>query len=137
MHRGCPQLYSYLGASAAALLPTFRRNITLPRCSDAFTIGEFLRWWHSTPAAPGVGCVSEQTPCPRSCSGRRTLAAAVLPSFRRNITLAAGSHAFTIGEFRRWCGTAPLHAAPTSGGWRLIPTGLPLCLAFEAGLHPN
>ena len=26
------------------------------------------------------------------------------------------SHAFTIGEYRRWCGTAPLHAAPAVGG---------------------
>ena len=23
----------------------------------------------------------------------------------------------------------------TSGGWRLLPTGLPLCLAFKPGLH--
>ena len=36
--------------------------------------------------------------------------------------------------------TVVWHSTPpccTSGGWRLFPTGLPLDLAFEAGLHPN
>ena len=64
-----------------------------------------------------VALAFHQTPCPRSCSRRRTsAAAAVLPSFPRNITLPACSHASTVGEFRRWCGTAPLHAAPAVDG---------------------
>ena len=41
--RGCPRLYSHRGAPAA-VLPSFRRDTTLPACSYAFTIGEFRRW---------------------------------------------------------------------------------------------
>ena len=35
--------------SAAAVLPSFRRDTTLPACSYAFTIGKFRRWWYSSP----------------------------------------------------------------------------------------
>ena len=63
------------------------------------------------------------TPYPRSCSRRRTLAAAVLPSFLRNITLHACSHTFTIGLCRRWWHIiAPCCAR---GGLRWPPTKLP------------
>ena len=82
-----------------------------------------------------VALASHRTPCPRSCSRRKISAAAVLPSFRRNTTLPACSHASTIRDFRRWCGIAPLHAAP-AGGWRLMPTRLSLCLAFGSDLEP-
>ena len=69
--RGCPRLYSHRGASAAAVLLSFRRDTTLPACSHTFTIGKFRRWWYSSP------------PC------------------------------------------------NTLDGWRLFPTGLPLCPALE------
>ena len=63
-----------------------------------------------------VELASHQTPCPQPCSRRRTSAAAVLLGFRRNITLSAA-----IGDLRRWCGTAPLHAAPAVGcDWCLL-----------------
>ena len=43
--RGCPRLYSHRGALAAAVLPSFRWDTTLPACSHAFfTIGKFRRW---------------------------------------------------------------------------------------------
>ena len=45
----CPRLLSHRGASAAAVLLSFRRDTTLPACSYAFTIGKFRRWWHSSP----------------------------------------------------------------------------------------
>ena len=63
-----------------------------------------------------VALAFHQIPSPPSCSGRRKLADAVLLSFRRNITVLACSHAFTIGRFRRRWGTAPPHAAQTVGG---------------------
>ena len=75
-----------------------------------------------------VASDSYQTPCPRSCFRRRTSTAAVLPSICRSITLPACNHASTIG-------TTVWHSTPpccTGGGWRLMPTGLPLCLAFES-----
>ena len=72
---------------------------------------------------------------PRIYSHRGASAAAVLPSFRMDTTLPACSHAFTMGEFRRWWYSSPPYS--TSGGWRSIPTGLPLCFALEAGLPPN
>ena len=76
--QGCPRLYFHRGASAAAVLPSFRRDTTLPACSYAFfTIGKFRRWWYSSP------------PC------------------------------------------------RTFGGWLMIPAGLPLCPALDAGLHLN
>ena len=56
-----------------------------------------------------------QTPCIRlSYFHRRTLAAAVLHSFRRNITLPARSHAVTIREFQRWWHS--ISPCCTSGG---------------------
>ena len=73
--------------------------------------------------------------CPPLYSHRGASAAAGLPIFRRDTTLPACTYAFTIGEFRRWrCSSPP---GSTSDGWQLIATGLPLCLALEAGLHPN
>ena len=63
-----------------------------------------------------VAVTPHQTPCPQPCSRRWTLAVAVLPSFRRNITLPACSHAFAIGEFRRWRHSIPPCYA--SGGLR-------------------
>ena len=53
--RGCPRLYSHRGASAAAVLPTVRRDTTLPACSCAFTIGKFRRWWYSSPPCSTFG----------------------------------------------------------------------------------
>ena len=69
--RGCPRLNSHRGASADVVLPSLRRDTTIPACSYALTIGKFRIWWYSTP------------PC------------------------------------------------NTFGGWRLFPTGLPLCPALE------
>ena len=67
--------------------------------------------------------------CPPLYSHRGALAAAVLPSHRRDTTLPACSYAFTIGKFRRWwCSSPPCSAF---GGWRLFPTGLPLCPALK------
>ena len=62
-------------------------------------------------------------------------AAAVLASSGRDTTLPACSYAFTIGKFRRWWYSNP--PCSTFGGWRLIPTGLPLFLALAAGFHLN
>ena len=75
-----------------------------------------------------------QRGCPRSYSDRGTSAAALPLSLRRDTTLPACSYAFIIGEFRRWYSSLP---CSTRGGWRLIPTGLPLCLVLDAGLHLN
>ena len=69
---------------------------------------------------------------PRLCSHRGASASAVPPSFRRDTTLPACIYAFTIGEFQRWWYRSP--PCSTSGGWRLIPTGLPLCLTLDAGV---
>ena len=73
--------------------------------------------------------------CPRLYSHRGASAAAVLPSFRRDTTLTACSYAFTIEEFRQWWYSSP--PCSTSGGWRLIPTGLLLCLALDASFLLN
>ena len=73
--------------------------------------------------------------CSRLYSHRGTSAAAVLPSFRRDTTLTACSYAFTIEEFRQWWYSSP--PCSTSGGWRLIPTGLLLCLALDASFLLN
>ena len=51
----CPRLLSHRGASAAAVLLSFRRDTTLPACSYAFTIGKFRRWWHSSPPCSTFG----------------------------------------------------------------------------------
>ena len=70
--RGCPRLNSHRGASAAAVLPSVRRDTTLPACSYAFTIGKFRRWGHSShPCSTLVGdCYPPGTPCaPRSNGG--------------------------------------------------------------------
>ena len=67
--------------------------------------------------------------CPRLNSHRGASAAAVLPTLHRYITRPACSYAFTIGKFRRWWYSSP--PCSTFGGWRLFPTGLPLCPALE------
>ena len=46
--RGCPRLNSHRGASADVVLPSLRRDTTIPACSYAF-IGKFRRWWCSSP----------------------------------------------------------------------------------------
>ena len=51
--RWCTRLYSHRGASA--LLPSFRRDTTLPACSYAFTIGESNDGTEALPAAASVG----------------------------------------------------------------------------------
>ena len=53
--RGCLRLYSHRGASAADTPPSFRRDTTLPACSCAFIIGEFRRWWYSSPPCSTSG----------------------------------------------------------------------------------
>ena len=73
--------------------------------------------------------------CPRVYLHHGASAAGILPSFHRDTAVPACSYSFTIGQFRRWWYSS--HPCSTSGGWRLIPTGLPLYLALEAGLHPN
>ena len=67
--------------------------------------------------------------CSRLNTHRGASAAAVLASLRRDTTLPACSYAFTIGKFRRWWYSSP--PCSTFGGWRLFPTGLPLCPALE------
>ena len=53
--RGCSRLYSHRGTSAAAVLPSFRRDTTLPACSYAFTNGKLRRWWYSNPPCSTLG----------------------------------------------------------------------------------
>ena len=84
------------------------------------------RWW--------VAVVPHQTPCLRLVH-RRVLAAGVLPSSCRNITLLACSHAFTVEEFRRWWHN--ISPCCTGDGWLLLPSRCSLRLASEAGLHPK
>ena len=67
--------------------------------------------------------------CPRLNSHRGASAAALLASLRRDTTLPACSYAFTIGKVRRWWYSSP--PCSTFGGWRVFPTGLPLCPALE------
>ena len=67
--------------------------------------------------------------CIRDSSNRWASAAAVPVSLRRDTTLPACSYVFTIGKFRRWWYSGP--PCSTFGGWRLFPTGPPLCPALE------
>ena len=76
-----------------------------------------------------------QTPC-LPLVHRWALAATCTPQIPQEHTLPARSHAFTIAEFGRGV-TQHILSCCTSGGRRLIPTGLLLHLAFRAGLHPN
>ena len=76
-----------------------------------------------------------QRGCPRLYSHRGASADDVRPSVRGDTALPACSYAFTIGKFRRWWYSSPLCSAFC--GWQLIPAGLPLCPALDAGLHLN
>ena len=67
---------------------------------------------------------------PTSILPSRGFSRCCFPSFRRDTTLPAPSYAFfAIGKFRRWWYSSP--PCSTFGGWRLFPTGLPLCPALE------
>ena len=71
--RGCLRLYSHRGASAAAVLPSFRRDTTLPACSYAFfTIEKFRRWWYSGPPCSTFGGWRLSPPDP-TCAPRSML----------------------------------------------------------------
>ena len=71
--RGCPRFYSHRGASAAAVLVSLRRDTTLSACSYAFIIGQFRRWWYSSPPCSTFGgrrLLPNGLPCaPRSNVG--------------------------------------------------------------------
>ena len=69
--RGCPRLHSHRGASAAAVVPRFRRDTTLPA-------EKFRRWWYSSP------------PC--NTFGRWRLIPAGLPLCPALAALDAGLH---------------------------------------------
>ena len=91
VRRGCPRLYSHRGASAAAVLLSFRRVTTLPSYSHFFTIGEFRRRWYSPPCSTsGLRCasrsrlvfiISTSSSRARLCSNILALEAASEPTF--------------------------------------------------------
>ena len=61
------------------------------------------------PAARGMGCVSlPPSSAPTIMLPSEDFGCCCNSQLRRSITLSPRSHAYTIGEFRRWCGTAPL-----------------------------
>ena len=130
--RGCPRMNSHRGASAAAVLPSLRRDTTLPACSYAFTIRKFRRWWYSSPPSstsggwrlspnalplcPALECWSSSQPAPRE-QGPSTISS---PMKLHRSLLFASSKVF-VSPVQ----PALLPGSPRTYGFRILMIGLP------------